>query len=260
MNGNSLKNKANGSKIPAINPAQFPIGSVLSRAAARSMAQAREPSQDDYDAISLYRHIWLRADMTPNDRDLAATRPYARGKELTDQEGERDWPKTESHAALEFWALFGRLPNPGDILRFSQLQMVPAIKRRCQMDLIEAWGRQLPDLPCPLRFEGDKLLKRTVPTKAVGHSAAPNGPAEWVEYEEPTDSPEHDWLEIEREAGLLDDNSPTPRISAVLFRNAVHCRPATEREITEDQTEPSGGILGILVETVHRLKEEGILP
>jgi hypothetical protein len=224
----------------------------------RSFPEARALTQDDEDALTLYRGCrLLRADMSPSYRDLEATAAYARGREIVEQTQDQIPDGTESSASSTFKLLFGRLPEPGDMMHFWQVELIPKIEQRLQLDfhkeLIAAWGRQFKGMPCPLRFEGEKLLKRTPSTKL-------NGPVEWEEYKDVTAwNPERDWLEIEREAQLLDDDSPMPRVSAVVFRDAVHCRPAKERELKEDQTESSGGLLGVLVKEVHRLKEEGVI-
>jgi hypothetical protein len=243
-----LKNKASGSKLPAINLAQFPLGSALSRAAARFMADARAMSQDDCDALTLYRGCrWLRASMVPGSSDLEASAAYARGRELAGQvEKPFDFAGASSAASRKFAVLFGRLPERGDILRFSQLQVLPAFEQYLHEEFIAAWTRQLPDLPCPLRFSDGRLLKRE------RISAKTSDPLRWHAYEDIC-LPERDWRAIQEEAGA---DSPN-RISGVVFLDGVHCRPATERELREDHTAPSGGVLGILTNVESRVIDEG---
>jgi hypothetical protein len=65
-------------------------------------------------------------------------------------------------ASGEFELLFGREPAAGDILRYSDVafahsQELNEITFGLQ---IEAWKRQLPHLPCPLRFEDGRLFQR----------------------------------------------------------------------------------------------------
>jgi hypothetical protein len=234
----------------------MPVKSRIERLE-RSFPPAPELSLDDCDALTIYQHLWLDADMAPSDRDLAATSIYGRGRELSERMASAEHCEfaAKSSAASTFAFLFGRLPRAGDVMRFSQLEYVPVITRHLQREFIEAWGRQLPELPCPLRFDGDRLQKRTrPPTK--GHT---KGLETWVDHRDfAHDIPESDWIEIEREA-VSDHVSLAPSIAGVVFIDAVRCRPATEREIKEDQTEASGGLLGVVVKALRRLKEEGVV-
>ncbi len=82
-----------------LNPADFPVGSLESRAIARmlfeEMSKPPELSQYDADCLRLYGgSIYLTARTSPGCGDLAATPPYAHGEELSEQ---RHSPVVPSH-------------------------------------------------------------------------------------------------------------------------------------------------------------------
>jgi len=59
---------------------------------------------------------------------------------------------------------FGREPEPGDILRYEHVALInhpKLLEARCRL-FTEAWQRQLPNLPCPKKFEDGHLLIRSV--------------------------------------------------------------------------------------------------
>src|SRR4051812_27307837 len=92
MSGKASAGEQNRGRLPAttIGPGDFPLGSAQSRAAARAMLQMRSSqhlSQDDQDALTLYRGAsLLHADMTPDYSDLEARAVYKRGRELALQQ------------------------------------------------------------------------------------------------------------------------------------------------------------------------------
>ena len=229
----------------------------------RAFPEERPLSRDDQDALDIYRGCrWLHGDITPSWRDLEGTAVYGRGRELAEQREKPARSTTGSHAASWFAILFGRRPEAGDILRFVQVQVETYIEQRSQKDFIEAWSRQLPDIPCALKLEDGKLLKRTMPPPAGGapyNPAWPNWPIVWQPYESSV-TPEITWHLIEREAGAeveLSKSAPV-KFPGVVFTDRVHCRPATESELEEDTTEPSpDSLIAILLDTLRRLKEEG---
>jgi hypothetical protein len=122
---------------------------------------------------------------------------------------------------------------------------------------IEAWQRQLPQIPCPLKIEddGERLFRHLNPRCNNG-----------IEWEEATDVyPEVKWRHIEWDAfhDILPDrgiSGITPHTSAVTFLGVVdgkhRCRPATEEEIQAHKDAPItvGGRLGeILANCVRRV-------
>ena len=185
MKDNSLKR--NGSSIrqgaAEFSPADYPLGSPQSRAAARALVSQRTTlSPADSDALTLYTaRNWLS---TQELRPLEATAVYQRGKELhlrlfgtTGDEYDGDDPlwqrKDRTQRAFEF--VFHRDPKPGDILRSSEL--IECWRSGVLADfsaIIAAWERSLPGLPCPLRVEDGRVLFR--------HNLAFTGqPPEWSE-------------------------------------------------------------------------------
>jgi hypothetical protein len=254
-----------GSRLTAtgISPADFPLGSPQSRAAARALLSRRNAlSQYDADALILYRgEVYLNACMSPDSHDLAATAAYSRGKELYEQ---RHGPPVLFHldphlerftqASVQFKMAFGREPRAGDVLLFEDVQLThsPAVNGFHFGRFIEAWRRRIPELPCPLKFEDGKVFERREPRFNNGQ-----------EWEEATDYlPEWNWRWVEAEAKGMKGELPEPRnmptIAGVVFLGLVdgkhQCRPATEDEIRQARPEPSGGILGLLAKAAARIQ------
>ena len=112
-------------------PADFPLGSPQSRAAARALVVARKTphhlSQADEDALTIYcGMVYVDVRMTPSYEEIERLDVYARGEELHDArygpilpkvETDRDWHRTR--ASSEFEHAFGREPETVDILRSS---------------------------------------------------------------------------------------------------------------------------------------------
>jgi len=250
MAGKSLSAKDNRNLVGATNlsPADFPLGSPESRAAARAiLASANRISRSDMDARILYGGAcYINARTSPSSSDLAVTDVYRRGKEVyLRQHGPPLLIHLDTHhlrltsASLAFETVFKREPKAGDVLRFDQLREWQAthpgglhigIKW-----FIEAWERQLSETPCPLKQQDGRLFHRlnTVYSKGI----------EWEEQvARPTES---DWQQIEKEAlnksyGEMGGEpwppaNTMPTIPAVTFMGVVdgkhRCRPATETEI-----------------------------
>ena len=70
----------------------------------------------------------------------------------------------QTSASLQFEIVFKREPIGGDVLRFDQLQAWEAAhpKGLCPgiYWFIEAWERQLPEMPCPLKQQDGRLFYR----------------------------------------------------------------------------------------------------
>ncbi len=237
MNGNGI-----GSRLTAtgISPADFPLGSPQSRAAARALLSRRNAlSQYDEDALTLYGgSVYLNARMSPDSHDLAATAAYSRGKELYEQ---RHGPPMPAHLDLhqqrfsqasgQFELAFGREPRAGDVLLFEDVQLThsPAVNGFHFGLFIEAWQRRIPELTCPLKLEGGRVFLRLNPKYNNGQ-----------EWEEATDElPEWRWRWVEEEAkgakGELPEPGSMPTIAGVVFLGLIdgkhQCRPVTKDEI-----------------------------
>ncbi len=183
MSAKSLRGKDNRNLLSATNlsPADFPLGSPESRAAARAiLANANRLSQTDMDAQILYGgECYVNARTSPSSSDLVATDIYRRGEEL---DLRRNGPPLMTHqdphhlrltsASLAFETVFKREPKAGDVLSFDQLRewqaahpdgLHPGIKW-----FIEAWERQLPEMPCPLKQQDGRLFHRLNTTYSNG--------------------------------------------------------------------------------------------
>lgn len=151
MPARSLKGNRSSSGSPAANFAKFPLGSLESRAVARSLAKSMEPSEDDVDAITLYRgSSWVTFGMRPNYADLAATAAFRRGRALIDAAGDC--------AAVNVKA--DPLPMDAPRLDVSRSELMAGVLRFLFEKFIEAWQRQIPELPCPLRINDGRIEKR----------------------------------------------------------------------------------------------------
>src|SRR3982074_298259 len=93
MNRNPLNLNKSDDELPATesSPADFPLGSIQSRAAARALLQTKAPRlsqsvQFDEDADVVYRIVceYFDATMDPTYHEVEPTEVYARGKELHD--------------------------------------------------------------------------------------------------------------------------------------------------------------------------------
>ena len=259
MSAKSLRGKDNRNPLSATNlsPADFPLGSPESRAAARAiLANANQLSQTDMDAqILCGGACYVNARTSPSSSDLLATDIYRRGEELHLR---RNGPPLMTHqdphhlrltsASLAFETVFEREPKSGDALSFDQLRewqaahpdgLHPGIKW-----FIEAWERELPEMPCPLKQQDGRLFHRLNTAYSKG-----------IEWEEQVARPtESDWQQIEKEAlnksyGEMNGEpwppiSTMPTIRGVTFMGVVNgkhcCRPSTEAEIQSAANEPCG--------------------
>ena len=247
MSAKSLRGKDNRNLLGATNisPADFPLGSPESRAAARAiLGSANRLSQTDEDALTLYSlAVYVNKRTSPSSDDLENTGIYRRGKELhLRQYGPPLMTHQDPHhlrlttASLNFEIVFGREPRADDVLSFAQLREWQAAHPDGR-DIgikwfIEAWERQLPEMPCPLKQQDGRLFYRLNTTYSNG-----------IEWEEQVPRPtEYDWQQIEKEAlnksyGELNGEprppiSTIPTIPAVTFMGVVNgkhrCRPTKE--------------------------------
>lgn len=152
-------------------PGDFPLGSPESRAAARAMLQRRTRlSLYDVDCYALYActtHLHAGAD--PDYQWKEKTDFYRRGREVRDElhgpiipsHLDPEYPRRTS-ASIGFEATHGRLPEPGDILRYEEIaQFYSAEKVKAEVEQIQGvWARRLAETPCPFRYENGKMLVR----------------------------------------------------------------------------------------------------
>ena len=196
-----------------ISPADFSLGSLQSRAAARALLSRRNAlSQYDEDALILYGGaVFVNARMSPSYMELEATAAYTRGKELYEQ----------------------RHGSSGDVLLFEDVQLShsPAVNGFRFGPFIAAWHRRIPELPCPLKLEDGRVFERLDPRFNNGQ-----------EWEEATDYlPEWNWRWVEQGAKGIERELPEPEnmptIAAVVFLGLIdgthQCRPATDDEIRQ---------------------------
>ncbi len=225
----------------SFSPADFPIGSPESRAIARSIVEQlnrpTELSEDEWDCLRLYGGASFLNGMTsPGSRDLELTAVYSRGRKLH----ERRWGpivpahldpkgKRASCASLKFEMVFGREPKAGDVLRFEDVQRIAASTIVVVEWFIDAWKRQLREMPCPLRVDGERIFRRA----SKQYNSCPRRPRvpadEGYDWEEATDlaAPEN-WREVElsafgtfaKEHGIT-QLATLPHCPAVVFSGTV---------------------------------------
>jgi hypothetical protein len=185
--------------------------------------------------------------MDPCYSDLEATTVYRHGMELHGlRHGKTNLSHYNAHldrsnrASIEFGYAFGREPNQGDILSFQHVQVTrgPAALKVVFGQLIEAWRRQIPDLMCPYKFEGDRLfrhLRRGACRPCNGGAAIEGG---W--HEAIDEGPEWNWREIEKEMNGYSWQPPKladiPTIPAIEFLGLVDGKHAFRLAFSQDLT------------------------
>lgn len=171
---------------------------------------------------------------------LSATSIGIRGKELRDKICGPIVPLHEdpaysrrTDASGEFQHCFYREPRAGDLLRWEHVRVMygPEMRASELLPQIEAWHRQLPDLPCPIKVLDGYVLKR-----------ARDG--SWFEDDSPTWFDHWDKVENEANAAREDANLQLASDSVVLgvtFLGVVsgkhRCRPATDGELRQPETD-----------------------
>jgi hypothetical protein len=222
------------SAIASSNVADFPIGSPQSRAAARALLIRKNAlSQEDEDSLTLcYATSYLGAGMYPCYSDLEATTIYRRGMELHELRYKKiNLSHYNAHldrstrASIEFEYAFGREPNQDDILSFEQVQVTRGFGALQVVfgQLIDAWHRQIPDLMCPYKFDGDRLfrhLRKGACRPCHGGAAIDGG---W--HEAIDEGPEWNWRQVEQDLAKNSWPPPKleeiPRIPAIVFLGIV---------------------------------------
>jgi hypothetical protein len=221
--------------LPAtgINPASFPLGSMESRAAIRALLLGRSAlSDDDLDALILYAGaVYLDARMKPNYRELEATAAYQRGAELyrlrrgptllahVDQHLQRS-----TFASLEFEAVHGREPKAGD--RLSYEDMARDQNAQFLAAFINAWGRKLPTLVCPLKLQDGELYFRTL------------GDDSSEVWQQKTDAgPQTRWRAVQRDAMGDEPGAPEviPTVPIIRFLGVVNGKHRCQLDAKQSQ-------------------------
>jgi hypothetical protein len=207
----------------------------------------RPLTQDDQDALNLYLGTQLlEGEVQLDFGDLERTRFFQRGRDLGDEMHGPVLPahlddhlKRCSSASNQFEEAFGCEPRAGDVLRFTDVQASWTDYLGHVSRFVEAWSRQLPSVPCPVKVE--------------------NGGLHWHDsqgrWHESRDDSERTWRNVERCAlGIYCEGRPSPEelaehrrlearlnelhpILAVTFLGVIkgkhRCRPATPDEIVQ---------------------------
>jgi hypothetical protein len=174
---NSKPLKLNGIRLAQVatgmSPADFPIGSLQSRAIARAVLDQTERmtprmSQYEEDALAIYRgsKIFLHVGMSPGPSDLEKTKVYSDGEALDQLSGGTAEDFEEVGDPTD--RLQEIISNCIERARLEPLEglseCTPALRREIVFsfanklmlrDLEQAWTRQLPGLPFPIRTTED---------------------------------------------------------------------------------------------------------
>lgn len=128
------KTNGNGNRLIAtdsrLKPADFPLGSVESRAAARALLQTnRRLTAYDQDCLAIYAAMpYIHARVVPDYQVVERTEVYKRGKELRDRIYGPVVPSPldpeynrRTMAGIVFEGVRGRSPEPGDTMRYEDV-------------------------------------------------------------------------------------------------------------------------------------------
>jgi hypothetical protein len=195
----------------------------------------------DDDALAIYNCMaYLDATMEPSYHEVEATAIYRRGQTLRDKLYGPiipchldDHHKLYTRASGEFELAFGREPREGDQLRCQHVALmhIPENDAIHFGKMIEAWQRQLPQLTCPLRFEGGRLFKRLRPERRGEEAKWEEfGGIQWVER----------WYAIPEVVVNSNIRASEP-VLGVMFLGVAggrhQCRPATAEELQRPDSE-----------------------
>jgi hypothetical protein len=122
----------------------------------------------DSDCLILYScAIHLSGHAKPDSHWLEGTPYYKRGKEVSDAvygptvpcHLDPEYPR-RTIASIFFGGIYGRVPKPGDILRYDEVAEISSCETiKAEVERVQgAWSRRLPETPCPFRYEDGKRL------------------------------------------------------------------------------------------------------
>ena len=223
------------------------FGSPESRAMARRILQESKNeaqlSQNDWDCLRLYcGAVSLKARMNTDGWGLEGTAAYAQGKRIWQR---LSGPTIPAHvdpklqraglASITFEMVFHREPRAGDTLRLEDVQGLAITARRDVEEFIRAWERQLPEMVCPLRVDGERVFQR-ISKKVYFSPPSSLGMAnEGFYWQEATHSGQEQWRDVEREAFLAnptEDQEGASHCTAVIFLGVIdgkhRCKPLDE--------------------------------
>ncbi len=210
-------------------------------------ARACVSTQFDKDALELYPiQFELHGKTYPDYSVFEQTSIAIRGRELVYQicgpivpaHKDPKWNQRTS-ASREFKWCFQREPVEGDLLRCEHVRMMrgPEVNDIEFNAQIEAWRRQLPQLPCPLKFEDGRLFKRQRNGEWL-EAVEVSWKAHWWGVECDARGTPEAWA-YGRSPEFWSEPDPDPlgrmpSISAVTFLGLIDgkmaCRPATDEE------------------------------
>lgn len=224
-----------GETVSAPQPGDFPVGSLESRAAARGkLMRMQEMSPFDKDCLVIKCLVPLVYSYSPNSRDIHKTDVGKRGWEICQTRNpilpyhldpfqqQRSRFERCDEAYTEFHILRRRLPVPGDVLEQQEIEKRWGVQVMAQLvaEFRAAWGRRLPQLPCPVKFDQDRIWCRSAESKP--------GKEMWEQDYVPWTAPEI-WPLIEAEAlGKESSTKSIPTLGAVVFRQDGHGNFYTE--------------------------------
>jgi hypothetical protein len=169
----SLNGIRSAQAATGVSPADFALGSMQSRAAARAIVDHSERSkprrsQYDEDALQIVsgdRMFLCGLKAEPISRQLKATAIYQHGERLetlpSDEGGEpQQWDKDPIDRLAELMQLaWQRAVSKVDIPPKEAKWREPLLLLLAQQSLLSlfqaAWERQLPEMPFPVRIESD---------------------------------------------------------------------------------------------------------
>jgi hypothetical protein len=168
-----------GATVSAPQPGDFPLGSVESRAAARGkLMRMQEMTPYDSDCLSIRCMVPLLYSYSPNSRDIHETDVGKRGWEISQaldpivpshldpfQQQSRFRRCHETYRL--FHVLRRRLPVSGDKLQLQEIEKMWGVQAMAQSvaEFRAAWARRLPQLPCPVKFDHDRVWCRSAESK-----------------------------------------------------------------------------------------------
>ena len=208
-------------------PGNYPLGSMESRAAARAMLAAQEPSfsEEETYAFVLYEGVSFRvtARMIPDYHDLEGLEIYKLGRKVYEAIYGEIVPmhlnpaaQRGTAASLAFELTFHREPEAGDVLHFSDVKAHHSEDVDRMRAVVDVWNLRVANLHCPFRVEGGRLLCRMKPGRA----------GQEPYWEEDYRTAEYDWWLIEcdalaERAGSFPSEGYSPTLSSVEFVGVV---------------------------------------